>query len=63
MPWFQFAMCAIEQGSIGLVRVQGWSSNFIIDTVGNWSFVQEMFLILLVLDRTYFRHDGAVDAG
>ena len=63
MPWLQFAVCAIEQGSVGLVRVKERSSDFNIGTVGDGRFVHGMFLILLVVDRTYFGHDGAVEAG
>ena len=63
MPWLQFAVCAIEQGSVGLVRVRGRSSDFIIGTVGDGSLVHGMFLSLIVVHRTYFGHDGAVVAG
>ena len=63
MPWLQFAVCAIEQRSVGLVRVKGWSSDFIIDTVGDGCFVHGMFLIVLVMDRTYFGPGRAVEAG
>ena len=49
MPWLQLAVCAIESGLVGIVRVEGGSSGFIVDTVGDGRFVYRMFLIFLVV--------------
>ena len=39
-----------------MVRVEGWSSDFIIDTIGDGRLVHGMFRILLIVDRTYISH-------
>lgn len=64
MPRLQFAVCTIEEGFVGIVRVERRISDFVVDSIGDGRFVHRMFLILLlVMNRTHIGWGGAVEAG
>ena len=64
MPWLQLAVCAIEQGFVGIVRARRRSSDLVVDTVRDWRFVHTMVLVLLVIvDQTHMGHGGLFKAG
>ena len=63
MPWLQLAVCAVEQGFVGIVRGEGGSSDLIVDIVGDGRLVHRMSLILLIMvDRNYTWHGRVVEA-
>lgn len=64
MPRLQFAVCTVEEGFVGIVRVERRVSDFVVDSIGDGRFVHRMFLILLlVMNRTHIGWRGAVEAG
>lgn len=64
MPWLQLAVCAIEQGFVGIVRARRRSSDLVVDTVRDWRFFHTMVLVLLVIvDQRHMGHGGVFKAG
>lgn len=62
MPWLQLAVCVIEEGFVGTVRVEGRSSDIIVDPEGDGCFIHSMLLILGDVGGTHLGHGGVVEA-